>query len=203
MSAASAMSVSSRATMARTRSNSSSFQCLLVFTIPYLLILAFTIGSARASIHIYNGDSFREVGNAYLVSGGSEGVIATRVTPMPHRSFRAIAHDGRSYIRSFYLFCANFCYYLDFCLNLCVGAYGVNLLVLRLISPVARKCDFSRSNVVDIRQECVNLVLYGLGCFDKFRSKMNILHLLRFKELYKDTTLRFLFIIVNQASSCY
>lgn len=67
---------------------------------------------------------------------------------------------------------------------------------------MALKCDFARSNV-DIRQECVNLVLYSLGCFDKLTSKANILHLQRFKELYKDTTPRFLFIIVNQASSCY
>ncbi|KAI5661500.1 hypothetical protein M9H77_20823 [Catharanthus roseus] len=84
--------------MAWPRINCGSIQCLLILIVPYL-ILALTIGSAEASIHTYNGDPFREVGNAYLISGGSEGIVATRVAPLPHRSFRSIAHDGRSYIR--------------------------------------------------------------------------------------------------------
>ncbi|KAJ6804372.1 transmembrane protein 87B-like [Iris pallida] len=44
------------------------------------------------SIHTYNMEGFKEVGNAYLLSGGSEGIVA----PQPPL---AAAGDGRSYIR--------------------------------------------------------------------------------------------------------
>lgn len=33
-------------------------------------------GRAEASIHTYGRESFREVGNAFLLSGGSEGIVA-------------------------------------------------------------------------------------------------------------------------------
>ncbi|KAH6813531.1 Lung seven transmembrane receptor family protein [Perilla frutescens var. frutescens] len=49
-----------------------------------LLVLISAVGLTEASIHIYDHDSFREVGTAYLVSGGSEGIAAG---------------GGRSYIR--------------------------------------------------------------------------------------------------------
>ncbi|XP_073034416.1 LOW QUALITY PROTEIN: uncharacterized protein [Primulina eburnea] len=55
-----------------------------------LLVLVLAAGSAEASIHIYDRDPFREVGNAYLLSGGSEGVAASRVST---------DQRGRSYIR--------------------------------------------------------------------------------------------------------
>lgn len=71
---------------------------------PYLLllliILLLTIESTDASIHVYDRDPFREVGNAYLVSGGSEGLAASRtVIPLPRHSPPATVNDGRSYIR--------------------------------------------------------------------------------------------------------
>ncbi|KAL8234567.1 hypothetical protein R6Q59_020667 [Mikania micrantha] len=65
-----------------------------------LVLLLFAIASTDASIHVYDRDPFREVGNAYLVSGGSEGLAASRVTtPLPRHSFSVTADDGRSYVR--------------------------------------------------------------------------------------------------------
>ncbi|KAL3814467.1 hypothetical protein ACJIZ3_015735 [Penstemon smallii] len=69
--------------------SSASNQCVILIS-HLLLILLSTVGSAQASIHIYNRDQFREVGNAYLLSGGSEGIAASPVTT---------DHHGRSYIR--------------------------------------------------------------------------------------------------------
>ncbi|CAK9151198.1 unnamed protein product [Ilex paraguariensis] len=64
----------------------------------FLLISA--IGSANASIHIYDRDPFREVGNAYLLSGGSEGIVASRnPTPLRPHAIHSSPHDGRSYVR--------------------------------------------------------------------------------------------------------
>ncbi|XP_028088626.1 transmembrane protein 87A-like [Camellia sinensis] len=67
--------------------------------IPYCIIFAIllsAIGSADASIHAYHGDAFREVGSAYLLSGGSEGIVASRsATPLAGNAI----HDGQSYIR--------------------------------------------------------------------------------------------------------
>ncbi|WMV50410.1 hypothetical protein MTR67_043795 [Solanum verrucosum] len=74
-----------------------SVQCLLL--LPTLAILLSVFTSVESSIHIYNRDPFREVGNAYLVSGGSEGVASSRFIPPPRRPFRSKAHDGLSYIR--------------------------------------------------------------------------------------------------------
>ncbi|XP_052194658.1 uncharacterized protein LOC127802712 [Diospyros lotus] len=71
--------------------------------IPCGLIIALLIaatGSAEASIHVYDGDQFREVGNAYLLSGGSEGIVASRTeTPLADNAIHSSIHDGRSYIR--------------------------------------------------------------------------------------------------------
>ncbi|XP_057493219.1 uncharacterized protein LOC130778730 [Actinidia eriantha] len=56
--------------------------------------------SAEASIHAYDRDPFREVGNAYLLSGGSEGVVASSTpTPLVDNEIRSLMRDGRSYIR--------------------------------------------------------------------------------------------------------
>ncbi|XP_076893505.1 uncharacterized protein LOC143545507 [Bidens hawaiensis] len=64
-----------------------------------LLLLLLFIHSTDASVHVYDRDPFREVGNAYLVSGGSEGLAASRATtPLPHHSPSATANDGRSFI---------------------------------------------------------------------------------------------------------
>ncbi|KAI9087176.1 hypothetical protein K1719_030811 [Acacia pycnantha] len=49
-----------------------------------------------ASIHFYYNEPFREVGNAYLLAGGSEGLLAS-LTYTSLSDTRI--HDGRSYIR--------------------------------------------------------------------------------------------------------
>ncbi|KAH7575683.1 hypothetical protein JRO89_XS02G0192900 [Xanthoceras sorbifolium] len=47
------------------------------------LLLLTIIPAAQASIHIYNADIFREVGNAFLLSGGSEGSSPLLSPPIP------------------------------------------------------------------------------------------------------------------------
>lgn len=65
----------------------------------FLVLVLLAIDSTDASIHVYDRDPFREVGNAYLVSGGSEGLAASRITTrLPGHSPSANANDGRSYI---------------------------------------------------------------------------------------------------------
>ncbi|XP_047318403.1 transmembrane protein 87B-like [Impatiens glandulifera] len=71
-----------------------SFVCF--FTAAFLFSLA---GSTDASIHFYNRDPFREVGNAFLLSGGSEGVVLSRITSPLDQSPATSVQDGRSYIR--------------------------------------------------------------------------------------------------------
>ncbi|KAG9135411.1 hypothetical protein Leryth_007170 [Lithospermum erythrorhizon] len=69
-------------------------------TISIILVIFSAVGLVKASVHVYSRDPFREVGNAYLISGGSEGIAASRnLTPLPRRAFTYIPHDGRSYIR--------------------------------------------------------------------------------------------------------
>lgn len=64
--------------------------------LPVVALVLSAIGSTHASIHSYDRDPFREVGNAYLLSGASEGILAARTTSsLLHRS----VHDGRSYIQ--------------------------------------------------------------------------------------------------------
>ncbi|KAK4377119.1 hypothetical protein RND71_003415 [Anisodus tanguticus] len=75
-----------------------SVQCLIT-ALQLLLLLLSLFRSVESSIHIYDRDPFREVGNAYLVSGGIEGVASSRFIPPPRRPFRSTAHDGLSYIR--------------------------------------------------------------------------------------------------------
>ncbi|CAN1813039.1 Transmembrane protein 87A [Linum perenne] len=73
-----------------------------------ILFLTHRFLLASASIHIYNSQPFSEVGNAFLLSGGSEGIVAsTGAAALPpytvdYSSYaipRSI-HDGRSYISS-------------------------------------------------------------------------------------------------------
>ncbi|XP_059653412.1 uncharacterized protein LOC132300392 [Cornus florida] len=71
----------------------------VLFTISVALLIS-AIGSAHASVHIYDRDSFREVGNAFLLSGGSEGIVASlTAVPLTDNSIPSSIHDGRSYIR--------------------------------------------------------------------------------------------------------
>lgn len=72
----------------------SSFSELLV--IVSLLFSAMVISTTNASIHVYDNELFREVGNAYLLSGGSEGIVASLTLD---KSVASSIHDGRSYIR--------------------------------------------------------------------------------------------------------
>ncbi|EXB97284.1 Transmembrane protein 87A [Morus notabilis] len=60
----------------------------------FFLIL---ITATDASIHIYDNQIFREVGNSYLLSGGSEGILASLSDD--DGSSSSSIHDGRSYIR--------------------------------------------------------------------------------------------------------
>ncbi|KAK4424375.1 Transmembrane protein 87A [Sesamum alatum] len=66
-------------------SSHSSKCCTLLKSCAFLILVAAFV-STEASIHVYDRDPLREVGNAYLLSGGSEGVAAN-------------GHQGRSYIR--------------------------------------------------------------------------------------------------------
>lgn len=66
--------------------SSPSDQCCAILKSCIFSLLLSAIGLAEASIHIYDRDPFREVGNALLLSGGSEGITANE-------------HLGRSYIR--------------------------------------------------------------------------------------------------------
>ena len=61
----------------------------IIIIVSILLILAYcsTFRLANASIHVYDKEVFAEVGNAYLLSGGSEGIVASS------------SSTGRSYIR--------------------------------------------------------------------------------------------------------
>ncbi|KAL5714500.1 hypothetical protein ACHQM5_016451 [Ranunculus cassubicifolius] len=50
----------------------------------------------ESSIHFYDRDTFRELGNSYLLSGGSEGIVATT---SPEKTIGSDVHNGRSFIR--------------------------------------------------------------------------------------------------------
>ncbi|KAJ9174599.1 hypothetical protein P3X46_013234 [Hevea brasiliensis] len=68
---------------------SRSYPILLLILTYSFFFLSSTINLTNASIHIYDKESLNEVGNAYLLSGGSEGIFASdSSTP-----------NGRSYIR--------------------------------------------------------------------------------------------------------
>ncbi|XP_068635330.1 uncharacterized protein [Aristolochia californica] len=60
-----------------------------------LLLLALTFSSVKidASLHFYDRETFREIGNSYLLAGGSEGIVAGSDNVQPQ------IEDGRSFIR--------------------------------------------------------------------------------------------------------
>ncbi|KAL5857162.1 hypothetical protein ACOSQ3_004620 [Xanthoceras sorbifolium] len=62
------------------------------------LLLLTIIPAAQASIHIYNADIFREVGNAFLLPGGSEGLLSAALSSDPSSTSSSL-HDGHSFIR--------------------------------------------------------------------------------------------------------
>lgn len=77
-----------------------SLSLLLLLTL--LLALSSSIQLANASIHNYNWETFQDVGNAYLLAGGSEGIVASRSRiPLPSSKglLRHSLHDGLSFIR--------------------------------------------------------------------------------------------------------
>ncbi|XP_057803418.1 uncharacterized protein LOC131018724 [Salvia miltiorrhiza] len=61
--------------------------CAAILKSFVFFVLISAVGFTEASIHIYHRDPFREVGTAYLLSGGSEGIAASA------------AQHARSYIR--------------------------------------------------------------------------------------------------------
>ena len=89
---------------------------LLILPI-FLLLSPIGIRKSNASIHIYHNDPFREVGNAYLLSGGSEGLMATPFSSSNHISYIRYCLslslclmfylDLRFYNVSFFLFFSN------------------------------------------------------------------------------------------------
>ncbi|KAL5992932.1 hypothetical protein ACLOJK_013851 [Asimina triloba] len=60
------------------------------------LLSCFT--TVRSSVHVYNQDAFKEVGNSYLLSGGSEGIVAS--TNVEHGQIGSGIGDGHSFIRN-------------------------------------------------------------------------------------------------------
>ncbi|PON50059.1 Lung seven transmembrane receptor-like [Trema orientale] len=74
------------------------------FSVFFFLLLSTIAITAHASIHIYNNQTFREVGNSYLLSGGSEGIVASLTTTADDDS--SAIHNGRSYIRYYCRFWA-------------------------------------------------------------------------------------------------
>ena len=62
-----------------------------------LIFVILSVAAGRgieASVHVYAGDSFRELGNAYLLAGGSEGIVASRYGGSEDQ-----VRDGRAFIR--------------------------------------------------------------------------------------------------------
>lgn len=57
----------------------------MIISFSFLILTLVSI--VECSVHIYNHEPFREVGNSYLLSGGSEGIVASR------------SDDARSFIR--------------------------------------------------------------------------------------------------------
>ncbi|KAF6147946.1 hypothetical protein GIB67_001521 [Kingdonia uniflora] len=62
-----------------------------------LLISLSSIRVAEASIHVYNLETFEEIGNSYLLSGGSEGIVSS--SSNSGESVGSGIHNGLSFIR--------------------------------------------------------------------------------------------------------
>ncbi|XP_077213426.1 lung seven transmembrane receptor family protein [Tasmannia lanceolata] len=67
---------------------------LLFSSYLFFLVVVFRV---ECSVHIYDRETFREIGNAYLLSGGSEGILADSVSA--HDKIGSETSDGRSFIR--------------------------------------------------------------------------------------------------------
>ncbi|XP_039114980.1 LOW QUALITY PROTEIN: transmembrane protein 87A [Dioscorea cayenensis subsp. rotundata] len=61
------------------------------------VVFIFWFSAVEPSIHTYDFETFKEVGNAFLLSGGSEGIVASRDSSDSHGS--SGIHDGRSFIK--------------------------------------------------------------------------------------------------------
>ncbi|XP_054779224.1 uncharacterized protein LOC129287096 [Prosopis cineraria] len=72
-------------------------QISLVRALLVVFVASLLFFTANASIHIYDKEPFKEVGNAYLLSGGSEGIVASLNAAPP--SDPLSINDGHSYIR--------------------------------------------------------------------------------------------------------
>lgn len=71
-------------------------------TLTILLTFSTHFRSSNASIHTYDRQLFTEVGNAYLLAGGSEAILASRSSfssPISTRIVPHSLHDGTSFIR--------------------------------------------------------------------------------------------------------
>lgn len=60
-----------------------------------VLLLSLTLNLTNASIHFYDKETFIDVGNAYLLSGGSEGLAAS----LPANSDAPSLRNGQSFIQ--------------------------------------------------------------------------------------------------------
>ncbi|KMT09084.1 hypothetical protein BVRB_6g131920 [Beta vulgaris subsp. vulgaris] len=79
-----------------------SISLLKLTTLILLLIIVTLFQFSNASIHTYDRQSFNEVGNALLLSGGSEGILASRASLTSSSSKHIVLHslhDGISFIR--------------------------------------------------------------------------------------------------------
>lgn len=84
-----------------------SISLLKLTTLILLLIIVTLFQFSNASIHTYDRQSFNEVGNALLLSGGSEGILASRASLTSSSSKHIVLHslhDGISFIRYFVFF---------------------------------------------------------------------------------------------------
>lgn len=84
-----------------------SISLLKLTTLILLLIIVTLFQFSNASIHTYDRQSFNEVGNALLLSGGSEGIRASRASLTSSSSKHIVLHslhDGISFIRYFVFF---------------------------------------------------------------------------------------------------
>ncbi|RWR78598.1 transmembrane protein 87B [Cinnamomum micranthum f. kanehirae] len=64
----------------------------------FIFFLTFS-PSAESSIHIHDREPFKELGNSYLLSGGSEGIVAQSSIDASHRNLGSSVGDASSFIR--------------------------------------------------------------------------------------------------------
>lgn len=71
-----------------------------------VVVVFSAINGAETSIHVYDRETFREVGNAYILSGGSEGIVSSSGSSEAVEEEKI--DDGGSFIRSFIFYLINF-----------------------------------------------------------------------------------------------